>query len=318
MCGGSVGQLIDDIGNDISSAVNSAENAFQNLVNNIQNAFNSGVNWIAGELNDLGNALATTISDVAQFIGNTIQQTFNGLESVVTGYANALQQAYDAAEAAFQRIDPTLYNDINKGLQDLGNATTDFLKKYGHAIVDVVANYFCPGSSILIDLLWAEAENGFKPIPLSTLGIAAAEGLANEALPGIDSAVSDILPEAIGPAATGALNSAVETYIASGGKATPGQLLQGALTSGLINESLSTLPDISGALQNVFPGLQSGVEFVQSAEDQLTGSLGVAEETAAAIESLTQQEIVALGAREINQLGQQVGLGAIVSTDASV
>jgi hypothetical protein len=298
--------------------IGSGVSAIDGTIQSIANAFGSGVTWIAGEVNDLGNALATTVEDVAQFIGTALQQTFNALETVVVGYANALQQAYDSAEATFKTIDPSLYADINSGLVNVGNATTDFLKKYGHAIVDVVADYFAPGSSILIDLLWSEAENGWKPVPLSTLGIAAAEGLANEALPGVDSAISDILPEALGPAATGALNSAVETYIRTGGNATPSELLQGAVTSGLINSSLSTLPDITSALENVIPGLQSGVDFVQSAADELQGDPGLVEDTAAAIENLTQQEIVALGSKEINQFGAQVGLSAIVSTDGSV
>ncbi len=300
MCGGSVGQVFDDIG----SAWNSATSAFQNIVNGITNGFENGVTWISGELNDLGNELATSVDDVLQFIGNTIQSTFNTLATTVadaaTTLANAAQNAYDSAEQTFKNIDPTLYADLNNTLQTLGNDATDFLKKYGHAIVDIVADYFCPGSSILIDLLWSEAENGWKPVSLQTLGVAAAESLANEVLPGLDSAVSDILPDVVDDMATGVLNSTVNTFVQTGKLPTGDQLLQSIAES-----SLGSLPDLSSALENVIPGISGTVEFVQAAQADVT----LLEETVTDIQQLTQGQLVALA---------NAGLGEIVSTDGSV
>jgi hypothetical protein len=292
------GQLIEEpfeqIGNWASQAWAESTQLVSQLLNDAQNGFN----YIAGQLNDLGGIILSSANDVIQFVGDEIQLAYNGVsQTVQNGIASVENLANSFAKS------------LGSDLQQLGNEASDFLKQYGHLVVDAVADFFFPGSSILIDILWSEAQNGWKPISLQNLGVAAAEGLADEALPGIDSAISDALPSVAADVASGALDqtiSDVAAYAAThNGQLPPLNQFVSTLGQNTIDSVLGDSTEIQSALTEAIPGLNSTAEIVQNVADGLISI----QETAADLQSLTQGQLVGLA---------QLQLSSITSVDSSV
>ena len=314
MCGGSVGSVFNSVSSavsntidDVANAVGGAANAVVTGIGQVGSAVVSGVtnaaNTVASATENVVNGVFQTVdnavSDLGKLTANTVQAVEQDVGAALSSVSSAVNSTVAAAESDFNGVVAAGAAD----LKQIGDGAGTFFKEYGHALIDVAADYVAPGSSILIDALWTEAENGFKPPSLALLGQAAAQGLADEVLPGIDEALGEALPGIAADVASGTLDQTVETFIKTGQLPTGQSLLTGA-ASQLID---GLQPDIQQALSDALPDLSDGLQTLEN----ISSTAKELVTTGADLAKLTQGQIVALadtGLTEISTLGQSLSL----------
>lgn len=317
--------FLGDIGSSISSGINAVENTISTSINSVISPIETTITSIGDEL---GSALNTVISDVGSVassiegVGETFVHAVGAATSSLAAQAaGGLQSLETAADNVIASVGP----DIEKGLDDvfLGGMSLSqveselgsFAKQYGHALIDVAADSIVPGSSVLIDVAWSIAENGKLP-SFQDIAADAANAAVGELMPGMDEAIGDELPGILDDMATGAANSALDSFAADVADNKPaGEILsdlenqaeQGALggltsaaTAGA-NEALKDLLDGSGI---DLDALKQNIQIVTDTVDETSQMLV----TAQALAGMSPAELVALGVSddglaEITQIG---------------
>ena len=327
----------DDFWGSVSDAVTS-------LADDVVNSINVVLNPIDAELTSLEDELGSTLTAGLQDAGALLNDVVAGTESLADDIGGAVSNLATEAETGLNDIVTVTTSAVQDylvaPLKDLGsnveNGLSDFVRDYGHALVDAAADYMLPGSSILIDAAWTYATSGHVSLAgLAQDGVNAAMG---ELLPGVDEALAGALPTEFTDLYTGQLNSILTTYandLAAGKPMSLAALTQ-TIERGIEQEGVAGGLEASLRDDALFGATQSLQSLIGGSD--LTGSVTATQvqvaftlvnangtspltllENAAGIAGLSPTEILALGGDQVKQIAVGIDVnGSLIDSAADI
>lgn len=320
--------VVDDLGQDLG-------NVASGIINGLNSVFSPIESTLGNLTTELGNATASLLSNLGSLAGTVITEGTTLVDAIGSAASNLASEAAtdlgtivsdvghtigETVSSIEHGIGSTITNELKSVGSSIEDNLTQFVRQYGHVLVDVAANVALPGSSVLIDSAWSTIETGHLP-SLSGIEGDAVNALVSEVAPGVDEGVAGLVPDLLNDLTAGSASSAVSQAV-DGSLATFASDLASGKSSAQILADLgssisqsavaSLTGDASGKIDAALIDLLGGTAI--TSVSQLASSLALSALPDGLEELLiTPQALAAMSPTELLALGASQGAAGLIS-----